>query len=490
MPSRTLPLVVVGILLCSAVPLGVVTAESNVAIANVTATPDQPAPGEQFTVRTTITNGQNSEPFHVESVMVKTNKGRLQSRINDPGTIPAGSSMTVPLTLSLGSTGSQSLRVEVRGESASGSDRELNYPLSVIVRRGGPQLEMGVGTAAANAPTAVDVTVSNGEPDAIRNLDVRLEGDRFETDDTRRINATLESGSERTFTLHPTPTAVGTHNLTAVFEFTTPSGENRVIRETRPVDVQRLYEDVSVSAQVTQANGSTALPVRVQNFGNAPLTGVIVSARDDETVLSRESVGEIAPNESQTVQLPLDDVSGEEIDVTATYRFGDERRSETTTVAYDALPGSLELTGTAFERDGDIYRLTGSASNLGLTDVNGAIVSVQSGDGVTPRGPSKEYFIGTVEASDFVTFELTAALESNASAVPVEVSYLVDGERVTETVLVERDVDSTDPVARQNDSGGGDGSGGFLVPAAVTLVVLALIAVGAVVFVRRYDGGD
>ncbi|SFL46866.1 hypothetical protein SAMN04487950_3908 [Halogranum rubrum] len=489
MERRVLPIVALGVLLCSAVPFGVVTAaESNVAIANVTATPDQPAPDEQFTVETTITNAQNSEAFDVERVTVETNKGVTKAIINDPGTIPVGASMTVPLTMSLGSTGSQSLRVEVEGESASGTQRELRYPLSVIVRRGGPQLEMGVGKAAVNAPTPVEVTVSNGEQEAIRNLDVRLKGESFDTDGARRINATLDSGSERTFTLKPTPTTVGMHNLTAVFRFTTPSGENRVVRETRTVDVQRLRQDVSVSARVEQVNGSTTLPVKVQNFGNAPLAGVVVSARDDETTLGRESAGTIEPNGSKIVQLPMEKVSGEEIDVTATYLLGDQRRSEDTTVAYDALPGSLDLTGTAFERDSDVYRITGSASNLGLTDVDGAIVSVQSADGVTPRGPSKEYFIGTVEASDFVTFELTAALEANTTAIPIDVSYLVDGERVNKTVLVERDVSSTEPVARQNNSN--DGSGGLLVPAIVTLVVLALIAVSAVIFVRRYNDGD
>lgn len=486
----------VGLLLCSlAVPVGFGVADAapaNVAIANVTATPDQPAPGEQFTVSTTIRNAQNSEAFRVDRVYLQTRGGVTKSRINDPGTIPVGSSMTIPLTLSIGDTGSQSLRVVVYGESESGESRRLEYPLSVTVREGGPQLELDVGESAVGAPTPVTVTVSNGEESAVRNLDVRLRGDAFDTEGTRRINATLASGGERSFSLSPVPNQAGTHNLTAIFRFTTATGANRVIRETRRVDVNRLREDVTVSARVAEANGTVALPVRVQNFGNAPITNVVVTASDNGTLVTRESAGTIEPNTTGTIQLPLDGVEGDSIDVTADYRIADQHGSAVTSVEYESTPGSIDLTGVDFERDGDVYRITGSASNLGLSDVHSALVGVQSADGVQPRGPSKEYFVGTVEASDFITFELTAHLDEGVTDVPIRLSYLVDGERITRTVVVERDAPASGSGSKSDGAGSdsNENSGGLLIPALVTLGVLAVFIAVAVVLVRRYDDGD
>lgn len=490
MARFTVPLAFVVVILCSlSIPAGAATAtRADVSITNVTVSPAQPAPGEQFTVSTTIRNPQNSEAYHVTAVAIRNAEGRLTeyARVDDPGTLPVGSSMTIPLTLSLGSEGTRSLRVHVYGRSASGATRELQYPLSVVVRKGGPQIVIDADETAVGVAAPVNVTVSNGETDAVRNLELRLEGEGFDTAETRRILATLGSGAERSFTLEPIARESGRHELSAVLQFTTSNGATRTVRATTAIDVAELREDVSVSARADATNGSAALAVRVQNFGNAPLEDLVISARDGGALISREGVGAIAPDTSRTVRLPVNGIDEAELDVVATYETGGRDGRAETTMNYTAHTGRLDLTGVSIERDGGHYRITGSASNIGLSGVDAAVVSVEPGEGVRPVAPSKEYFIGTVAASDFVTFDLTAQLDAAATEVPVRVTYLVDGERVERTVIVERG--DVSPV-RPDESGSG-GSGGPLVPALVTLVVLAVLAGGVVLAWRRYDGGD
>jgi hypothetical protein len=76
--------------------------------------------------------------------------------------------------------------------------------------------------------------------------------------------------------------------------------------------------------------------------------------------------------------------------------------------------------------------------------------------------PSGEYFVGGVEASEFATFELTAQTDSNASSVPVVITYIVDNERVTTTQQVDLTAAGTSAaVSAPPDDGatsGGDAS--------------------------------
>jgi hypothetical protein len=95
-------------------------------------------------------------------------------------------------------------------------------------------------------------------------------------------------------------------------------------------------------------------------------------------------------------------------------------------------------------------------------------------------GGSGEYFIGSVDASEFATFELTASVDSGVSSIPVEVSYIVDGERIRTTQLIE--ITSTNVSMNQGDSSrptpgssGGQGSSGIpLVPIVIVLFVVAI----------------
>jgi hypothetical protein len=104
---------------------------------------------------------------------------------------------------------------------------------------------------------------------------------------------------------------------------------------------------------------------------------------------------------------------------------------------------------------------------------------------VTPAAPSREYFVGTVPKSDFVSFDVYARTTANVSSIPLEVSYLVDGQRYTRTVRVPYDGGGSQEPAAPRQS-----SRGILVPVAIGAVVILGVAAAIFVGWRKSRGGD
>ncbi len=105
--------------------------------------------------------------------------------------------------------------------------------------------------------------------------------------------------------------------------------------------------------------------------------------------------------------------------------------------------------------------------------MNSVIVRVVPADGVEPVPPNREYFVGTVPASDFVSFDLTARVADDVAAVPIEVRYLASGDERSERISV--------PVAglatAGPDQGGRSTDRGLLVAAAIGAVIVAAVGV-------------
>jgi hypothetical protein len=97
-----------------------------------------------------------------------------------------------------------------------------------------------------------------------------------------------------------------------------------------------------------------------------------------------------------------------------------------------------------------------------------------------------------VPASDFASFDVYATTEGNVSTVPVEVSYIVDGDRKTRTVEVDaagasRALESQQRAAAA-DTGG---SNGFpLLAVAIGLIVVVAVVAVIVQAWRTSRGGD
>jgi hypothetical protein len=484
------------LIVVSTATVGVTAQTAQVTVTNVTVAPEQPSPGERFTVTTTIQNAQStpnspSAAFEVNTVSLRRVDGGSERRVtsvDDPGFLPTGGTLEVPLTVSFEETGVKELRVFVVGESR-GRVTTLRYPVIVTVREGGPQLSIEAEDAVVGAESPTRVTVANGESASVRNVRLDLQGTDAEVADATRVIPSLSGGAERTFQFNVTPGTTDA-DVTATLGYTTASGDRRSVSETFPLRTDPLVRDVELQASTSGAGASPEIAVDVSNFGNAPLTDVVVRATQNGTSVARRSVPDVPAETTRDVTLDVGGADNGPVTVRAAYETGGQSGTAETTLEYQQNPGRIQLTGVDYETEGDRLHFSGSASNVGLSPANSVVVRVMPAEGVTPARPNREYFVGTVPESDFVSFDLYARLDGDVSEVPIEVSYIVDGERRRSVERIDVSDVRTAPARGSGGNDGGDGGGGGLggsLPLLVGGIVAAVlvIAVGAYAYLRR-----
>ncbi|MFB6154424.1 MAG: hypothetical protein ABEJ22_00910 [Haloferacaceae archaeon] len=463
-----------------ALPIPAASAASVAYVGDVAVSPEQPLVGERFTVTTTIRNAQTATgPLRISAVAIRSSPDddfHEYARVSDLGRLPPGADLSVPLSLSFDSRGTRDLRVVVFGRDDDGAVR-MESPFLVTVREGGPQLSVDVGDAVVGTATTATVVAANGETEPIRNVRLTLVSEDATVENATWVAPALAAGETRSVAFRTTPTA-REGDLTAVLQYVTASGKARRATQSVPFEADPLDVDVSLEAAVRDRGGSPPVEATVSNFGNAPLEGVTVTASNNGTVLARRPLAPVAPDASRTVLLNVTGVSAARLDVTASFESGGESGSVATAVRYAASPGRVELTGIDLTREDGTVHVAGSASNVGLSEARGVVLRVLPADGVRPARPYRDFFVGTVPASDFVSFDLYADVDPGVTSIPVEVSYLVDGERVTTVQSVDVSDLPTPTPDRQ--------SGGSLpLVGAGAVVVLAVALIGAVVLYRR-----
>jgi hypothetical protein len=215
----------------------------------------------------------------------------------------------------------------------------------------------------------------------------------------------------------------------------------------------------------------------VSNFGNAPLTDLMVRLERDGQVVGRTSAPDLPARTSDTVLVNVPGDGTSDLRVVAAYGTGDQSGETTTTLAYAANPGRVSLTGVDVETDDGRLHFTGSASNVGLGEVNSVVLSVVPAEGVQPARPYREYFVGMVPASDFVSFDLYAEVDPGTETVPVRISYIADGGRVSEVVEVDVADVNAQPVQQGQQQQGSAVS--------LPLVIVAELALVGYLFYRN-----
>ncbi|SDM19918.1 hypothetical protein SAMN04487949_1245 [Halogranum gelatinilyticum] len=482
--TRLLTLLVV---LCLVVPATVVDVaaqsdESQTAVASitdVTVSPTQPIVGERFTVTTTIRNAAASQSsLTINEVTLERISGNDVADVRNLGSLAPGGELRIPLTSEFAEVGVKRLRVVVDAES-NGEDIELRYPLTVTVREGGPQVSISVDDAVVGTETTATVVVANGEDATARNVRLSLAGENVAVDDGDRVAPQIPSGETRefAFTVRPATTEGA---VTATLRYTTAAGDTVTVDERLSLAADPLREDVGLAANVVEGGVEPPVLVDVTNFGNAPLSRVVLSAVADGTVVTRRAVDPIPAESSRSVRFNVSNVPEGDLTVRVDYETGASEGRVETTVPYRTNPGRIELTGVDYEREGDRLYITGSASNVGLSDVDSVIVSVVPGAGVQPARPYREYFVGTVPASDFVSFDLYAAVDANATAIPIRIEYLSDG--IEQTSVYEVPIDDRQPTSGPSPATNGPSP---LVFFGGGLVVLAVLATGGFLYLRR-----
>lgn len=483
--------------------------DARLTVSDVTVAPGTPVAGAPVTVTVTVSNGGGS-PSAVDVREVRlVDDGDVVARSVEPGALSSGGTLTVPLTARFGDPGVRDLTIQVIGVDEDNERVEVRRPLSLAVEAAPPLVEFNTTTLVAGAETDVGVLVSNPTTDTLRNVVVSVSMPNGEATVARRTIAALAAGTEQGLNFSVRPARAGTSTLQVSIDYTTASGTRATETYRQSVGVDPLVDDVGVRVTTlppeeepeqpggqlgvllggTAGGGDTTrdqnadeevaqVSVTVTNFGNTPISQVVATPRivgsDRETTLARVGVpGPLAPGEEATVTVPLERAPGGDLRVDVTYDIGSE--SSTSTGRFDFRPrtGAVRLTGVDLSVADGVLTITGNAGNTGRGSVTGLVVSVGEAPGVTPAYPQRDYFVGTVDGSEFAPFELTAQVDRNASTVPVVVSYTVDGDiREDRVDLPLSGVEREDRPDRENPLPLWLGVVGLVVVAAVAVVVV------------------
>jgi len=466
-------------------------AQVNASVTDVTVEPANPAPGESVTFSTTIRNLESSgDPLRIQAVAIRATDGDgidELTRVRNIGTLSAGAELSLPLTHTFESTGTRDLRVYVFAKNANdGSNVELRYPLSVSVEERHPQVDVWTNDSVAGVASNGTVTVANGLDTSVSNIEVTVAGDDVTMVEDRSVFASLEQGETAEADFRFRPQSAGTSELTATVSYSLPSGTERTVTRNRTIEPDTARSNVVLETTRSGGGSEQTLAVDIINQGNTPANDIVVTGTADNATISQTIVDSVPPSSTKRVRLNAS-LSGPSADVVvrADYESGSDQQSVETTRTLRATPGAIELTGTDVTRAEGVLQITGSTGNVGTTKVQSVRIRVRDGENVEPAPPNRDFWVGEIPGSDFSSFDLTARATGNVSEIPLAVSYLVDGERVTQRFTVP--VDSGLAADRSQQSGGGGPGAGLL--AVVGLVLVALLVVAGIL-VRRYRQSD
>ena len=496
-------------------PAAAAVPDARLTVSDVTVSPNTPVTGSPTTVTVTVNNGAGSpQPVSVDSVRLVTGSGGALATAEGVGSLGAGASLTVPLTTTFDSPGEKSLAVVVRGTDEDGDQVTVRRPVTLVVESAPPLVELRPGRTVVDAQSTTVVQLSNPTTAAMRNVVVTVDGPGEERIDRRTV-ASLPAGGTTTVNVTSVPRTAGAATIEATVRYTTAVGTQRTVERSVDVRVDPMEEDVGVrvgpvdqpqqqqqlqvgsdlgtllgggGGTTTQQEGegsdSEARSVRVSvtNFGNAPVNDVVVVPTVGDRTLPRQSLGQpLNPGEEGSVVIALGSVEqAGEVRFDVRYRAGTREGNAIGTFDYRPRQGAMRITGVelSFTDNGNL-QISGNAGNTGRAEVTGVVVAVGDSEHVSPAYPQRDYFVGTVEGSEFAPFDLTAQVDAeNATTVPVEVSYVVNGVERTQTVELPYDR-SLEPPERERGLRlpGGLGAG---------VALAALVGVPAAVLLWRY----
>jgi hypothetical protein len=200
-----------------------------------------------------------------------------------------------------------------------------------------------------------------------------------------------------------------------------------------PVKIDNRDLKVIVSnLPTTLVNEISTITVDVVNMRSNEVSGVIVVPDGNDVTFtpSEVFVGTITAGNKSTATFTLNTLGSEEgtkdISFSASYFNGDNlHQSNDADITINVIRQSpLILTGIEVVHTGNSYTITGDLNNVGTTDAKNVVISVVGSDGIEPVQPYANYFVGTLEADDFSSFELSARITSgDIKSIPVLIEF-------------------------------------------------------------------
>ncbi len=246
------------------------------------------------------------------------------------------------------------------------------------------------------------------------------------------------------------------------------------------IDVEEPEIDAGIAAS-TNTSGETT--VTLTNYGNVEFTDAEIRTSVNGTQRDQRDTFDITPNESESVTFDTANYDSDILTLTGAYTARGERHEVTRTVDLNQqVQGEIRLTSVEVTERGTTISVDGEAANIGGTDVESVLVRVPDSDTVSPAGGSGEFFVGSVDASEFATFELSSSVSNGTDTLPIELTYIVDDERITTTQTIDiSTAGSSSPEPSQGQpaaSSTGDGSSGSLGLPLIPLILGLFVVVG------------
>jgi len=246
------------------------------------------------------------------------------------------------------------------------------------------------------------------------------------------------------------------------------------------IDVEEPEIDGGIAAS-TNSSGETT--VTLTNYGNVEFTDAEIRTSVNGTQRDQRDTFDITPNESESVTFDTANYNSDIVTLTGAYTARGERHEVTRTVNLNQqVQGEIRLTSVEVTERGATVSVDGEAANIGGTDVESVLVRVPDSDTVSPAGGSGEFFVGSVDASEFATFELSSSVSNGTDTLPIELTYIVDDERITTTQTIDiSTASSSSPEPSQGQpaaSSTGDGSSGSLGLPLIPLILGLFVVVG------------
>jgi len=457
---------------------------------------DQPIAGDEFEIDATLTSSEDSsQSYEIRRIEVRNGAGPDAETLTageNLGDLRPGEAVDRSLDVTINESGRHVLVVEATLLSSTGETRTVTQRVTVDVYDRHPRIDASASPARPGDWRTVSVTVENGLTESIRQVEVGVDAEDVTFRSERAVAARIPGTGAGTFEFEARVPENGARNLTVDLTYVTASGDRRTVTRTLstefsgPTDPE---DSPQLSLSTTPAVGGAWRPVNVTvaNGLDQELTGVAVDVESDAVTFEsdRRVIATMEAGRTLTFSFSARGPAGRhEVTLTLTYRTADGivrevERTVTADFTEPANPGRIQLTGVTVRPGRGGLEISGRTSNVGTDAVQSVLVEVVDEENVEPTRPQPEFFVGEVDASDFVPFDLNVRLTGNRTTIPIRVTYIVDG--IEKSFVTEIQYEGQTAPAQPGSPEGGGGGGFALVGlVAVVVVLVGLVGVGYV----------
>lgn len=484
----------------------VATGSSGTPVISVTGTAVEDDEMDGSTIKLELDNNSN-ESVSVNGVELFDERTgeRIKTDFSVDRTVGPSGSRTIWLQdVPLPRPGLVDIRVEFRTDRGTVTD-------TVTVESTSPELVVDTAAELDGGSTwNVSVTVGNSFTEPVRRATVGLDIEGAHVENPTRVRPEIGPGESTSFSFSVTEAEAGPTTATVDLSYRDPDSTATDITVAQLVTLPASVSgDPITFEQIETTSSPTGVTVEGAIRNNADIRAEQVIVRPEAT----DSVTPVRPfpeafvgSLSSDETVPFETTVGiaenrTTVPLVVEYQFSNQIETTAVTITHTGNSGVHPVRLSGVETTGaDRVQLRGEVANAGEADVTGVEVAVVDTAGVDPASPQPDLFIGSISSGGFDRFDLNAAVESDIDAVPVDISYVLDGIEYRNRVAVSVDTatqqveTATEPQdmdgheTDQSTSGSSDDSGlvsgtiltGIVILAAGAGVVLLVIGLSRV----------